>query len=125
MQSKMEKLISFIETYGEEFLEDGIKNEILKELKKGNENLAKEITNAINEEWFKKTKELGKFYIYKDFQVEVYDEKGKRITKPFYNAKYISHEEEKNVPTLKKVIPKTIDKYDIFNAQTENDEWER
>lgn len=108
MQREMDALIGFIETYAEDYLEDGTKKYIIEELKSGNMNLALELMKSMNEKWIERTKEVNKFYLFTD--TVKFDSKGNFFKKTYYRSSYIDSLDPNNthIPTLRKVKPSEI-----------------
>jgi len=117
MEEKIEKLKNFIEKYGEDFLSDGTKAEIVKSIEEGDDKLILEILQVMDKDWIARTKEVGKFFIFTD-HYEQRDKNGYLIRKPFILANYIdsSNSGERKIPTLRKVKPRIRAYRDFFEG---------
>ena len=115
MEEKRTKLKEFILKYGYDFLNDGTKDKIIKKIDAGDEEILWEILQAVDADWMKRVKELGKFGIFTDMEAQ--DAKGKRIKKPFMKANYIdsANSNETQIPVLRRVKPRNKGYYDIFD----------
>ena len=110
MQQRIEKLINFIDEYAEDYLSDGTKERIIKELKAGDTGLAIDIVKVMDKEWVDRVKEMKKFCLFTDtIQKDFY---GETVKNPYYKANYmdLSSAGLMHVPTLRKVQPRDIDK---------------
>lgn len=107
MQEIFGTMIKFIDKYAEDFLEDGTKDIIINNLKKGDSNLALELLESVNKTWIKRTKEVGKFYLFTDSME--FDLNGNYLKKPFYKTSYIDSLDPNNshIPALRKIEPRT------------------
>lgn len=106
MQEIFGTMIKFIDKYAEDFLEDGTKDIIINNLKKGDSNLALELLESVNKTWIKRTEEVGKFYLFTDSME--FDFNGNYLKKPFYKASYIDSLDPNNshIPALRKIEPR-------------------
>ena len=107
MDEKIEKLKKFIEKYGQDFLDDGTKAEIVESIDEGDDKLILEILQVMDKDWMSRTKEVGKFFIFTD-HCEERDKKGFLICKPYMLANYMDSNlsGERRIPTLRKVKPR-------------------
>lgn len=105
MNYKIENLKNFIQEYGEDFLEDGTKSEVIQALSQGNAQLALEILNSMEKQWLQRVKEIKRFLIFTDYT------KG-NSNREYYRMDYIdSLELEQNyIPVLRKVIQREYGK---------------
>ena len=105
MSKRMVKLVEFIDKYGEDYLQDGTKNRIIKSLENGDIKLALDILDSVDDDWLKRTKEIEKFLIFSDWQNISGD------TQPFFRANYMDLQsmEKIHIPTLRRVIPRNLE----------------
>lgn len=101
MKPGLNRLVDFISEYGREFLNDGTKKRIIDSLNEGDLQTASEVVNSMDENWTKRTKELGMFYIFTD-TLRTKDEKSKDI---HFVANYIDTCEPRlsHIPVLRDV----------------------
>lgn len=109
MKLRIQELIDFINDYGKEYLEDGTKASVIKELQSGNMQATLEILESIDRRWMNRTREIGMFYIFTDWQkVNTSSEEN---LKPFYRTSYFdfSNDSQRHIPVLRKVNPRVIE----------------
>lgn len=107
MQERVKELIDFIKKYGEDYLQDGTKNRVVRLIESGNEKTVLNILNVLSKEWIDRTKELGKFFIFTDYRnPSMLDTKE---LKPHFKASYIDSLNLKliNIPVLRDVKVRT------------------
>ena len=115
MNKIVEKLVQFIEKYGEDYLNDGSKKTVLQRLKDGDERLALDIMKSMSPEWVERAKEIGSFRIFTD-NVALGFIEASSFNKPYYTTSFMDNfKDEKDIPTLKYIIPKKIGKENIDN----------
>ncbi len=115
MEEKITKLKEFILEYGYDFSNDGTKDKIIKKIEAGDEKILLEILQAINTDWIKRVKEVGKFGIFTDSEAQ--DAKGNVIKESFMKANYIDsvRTKESQIPVLRRVEPRNRGYYDVLD----------
>lgn len=115
--SKIERLRNFVEEYAVDFLRMGTKKAIIDSLDNNDLKLACEILDCMDKDFIKRTKEIGMFLVFEDY--EGINKKGERITKPYYKANYIDSREyeQENIPTLRYVKAKNRALIDDFRDE--------
>lgn len=113
MDEKRTKLKKFFEKYGYNFLEDGTKEKIIRNIEAGNDKLILEILEVIDQDWIARTKEVGRFFVFTDCCVE--DSKGNILRKPYMKASYMDNNSSKTqkIPTIRRVVPRYRSPYDF------------
>lgn len=108
IMKKMEELKEFVKTYGEDYLNDGTKESLIKKIDDGDKKIVLKILNTIDKNWIEETKRVGKFRIFTDFSYT--DHKGKKITGEKWSSNYTDslNPYESHIPTLRLYKPREL-----------------
>lgn len=114
---QIDRLINFIDEYAKDFLEDGTKSKIIKQLETGDSYLALEIMNAIDKQWIDRVKEIKTFYVFTDNERK--NKNGEIVKKPYYKADYIdsANLNINKIPTLRRVAPRNFGVFNLDDGQ--------
>lgn len=112
MEERTEKLIKFIETYGEDFLSDGTTGEIIGDLKRDKKSVFEKLVKTLDSEWMERVAEVGGFRTFTDSisPLKIGSEKTK--FEEYYTIGYMDDfvSGATRIPVLKHMVPKYIDK---------------
>ena len=105
---KIKKIVGFFNNYAMDFLEDGTKNKLIQEIEKGDPETVLEIMKPMTPEWKKRVEELGYFRVFTEYR-----NKMRLDQKNGFDVSYMDSPKLNNIPTLKKVIVRERDNYEI------------
>lgn len=112
MEERTEKLIKFIETYGEDYLSDGTTGELIGNLKRNEKSVFKMLVETLDSEWMERVTEVGGFRTFTDsISSRALIDKG-IPNREHYTIGYMDDYSsgERRIPVLKHVVPRYIDK---------------
>ena len=105
---KIKKMVSFFNEFALDYLEDGTKNKLIQEIEKGNPKTILEIMKPMTPEWKKRVEELGYFRVFTDYRNKLSSE-----DHDCYNVTFMDSSKSQHIPTLKKVVIRERDNFDI------------